>query len=450
MASCSALLQVGIVDRSVEPFDGVDRLEGARVVADLDRRHGPREQHLGPGVVVQCVGPRHQLVDPPPSFGHPVAHLPEQPEHAEHVRERRDVVGEQPADRHPQVLLLGTESVGPLDLSFRRPAGVRHELGEVLGVSPPHVGTGAAGGEPLGGELAHRHEHAEAGFDAVGDDADEAVAGERVEEVQRFVLGALGDTGGRVDRPTVGEDRQRLHELELRFVEEPEAPLDGRPQGALALGEVDRSRAQRVEDVLESGEQRRRCEQPRAGRGELDRQRQPVETSADLHHGGGVGVVHGELAAHGPGPLDEEAHGGERGELGERRRLGERRHRQRRDGVLALGAKAQRGAAGGEDRDAGARDQELIEVGRHAGHLLEIVEDEQRRGLLEALDQGVERRARALDRGADGGGDARQHQRRIGDRRQRHELRAAPGPIECGRRPRSPVGSCRSHPVPSA
>ena len=155
-------LQVGIVDRSVEPFDGGDRREGARVVTDLDRRHGPREQHLGPGVVVQCVGPRNQFVDPPPSFGHPVAHLPEQPEHAEHVRERRDVVGEQPADRHPQVLLLGTESVGPLGLSFRRPAGVRHELGEVLGVSPPHVGTGVAGGEPLGGELAHRHEHAEA------------------------------------------------------------------------------------------------------------------------------------------------------------------------------------------------------------------------------------------------------------------------------------------------
>ena len=173
-------------------------------------------------------------------------------------------------------------------------------------------------------------------------------------------------------------------------------------------------------------------EQPRAGRGELDRQRQPVETSADLHHGGGVRVVDGEVVTHGPRPLDEEAHGGERGELSERRRLGERRHRQRRDGVLALGAKAQRGAAGGEDRDAGARDEELIELGRHAGHLLEIVEDEQRRGLLEALDQGVERRARALDRRAESGGDTWQHQRRIGDRRQRHELRAAPGPIERG------------------
>ena len=158
-------LQVRIVDRSVEPLDGVDRGEGAGVVADLDRRHRPREQHLGPGVVVQRVGPRSQLVDPRPTLGHPVAHLPEQPEHAEHVRERRDVVGEEPADRDPQVLLLDAQSIGPLDLSFRRPAGVRHELGEVLGVSPGDVGTGVAGGEPLGGELPHRGEHAEARSD---------------------------------------------------------------------------------------------------------------------------------------------------------------------------------------------------------------------------------------------------------------------------------------------
>ena len=149
-------LQVRIVDRSVEPLDGVDRGEGAGVVADLDRRHRPREQHLGPGVLVQRVGPRSQLVDPRPTLGHPVAHLPEQPEHAKHVGERRDVVGEEPADRDAQVLLLDAQSIGPLDLSFRRPADVGHELGEVLGVSPGDVGTGVAGGEPLGGELPHR------------------------------------------------------------------------------------------------------------------------------------------------------------------------------------------------------------------------------------------------------------------------------------------------------
>ena len=141
----------------------------------------------------------------------------------------------------------------------------RHQLGEVLGVSPGDVGTGVAGGEPLGGELPHRDEHAEARSTVVGDDADEAVAGERVEEVQRLVLGARDDTGGRVDRPPVGEHRQRLHELALPVVEQPEAPLDGRPQGALALGEVDGSRAQRVEDVFESGQQAPPARAPACG-----------------------------------------------------------------------------------------------------------------------------------------------------------------------------------------
>ena len=305
-----------------------------------------------------------------------------------------------------------------------------HQLREVLGVSPGDVGTGVAGGEPLGGELPHRDEHAEARPTVVGDDADEAVAGERVEEVQRLVLGARDDTGGRVDRPPVGEHRQRLHELALHVVEQPEAPLDGRPQGALALGEVDGSRAQRVEDVFESGQQRHRCEHPRAGRGELDRQRQTIEAPADLHDGGGVRVIQGEVVAHGPRPVDEQAHGGERGELLERRPLGERRHHQRLDRVLPLGPQAQHGAARGEDRDVGTRREELIQLGCRSGHLLEVVEDEQRRGLREVLDQGVERRARALDRRADGGGDAWQHQRRIGDRRERHELRTAPGPVE--------------------
>ena len=46
------------------------------------------------------------------------------------------------------------------------------------------------------------------------------------------------------------------------------------------------------------------------------------------------------------------------------------------------------------------------------------------------LDQGVEGGARALDRHAHGGRDAWQHERRIGDRRERHEVRVAPGPVE--------------------
>ena len=181
-------------------------------------------------------------------------------------------MGEEPADRDSQVLLFHPQPVGPFDLSFGGPARVRHELGEVLGVSLRNVRTGAASSEPLGGELAHRHEHAEAGFDVVRDDADEAVAGERVEKIQRLVLRPAADARSR-HRASIRPRTPTRPPTSSRscVVEESEAPLDRRPQGALALGQVARSRAQGVENVFESVEQRGGWEHPGASRGELDR-----------------------------------------------------------------------------------------------------------------------------------------------------------------------------------
>ncbi len=198
----------------------------------------------------------------------------------------------------------------------------------------------------------------------------------------------------------------------------------------MAFRKVDGSRAERVEDVLESGQQRDRWEQASAGRSELDREGQPVEAATDLRDGGGVRVVQREVVADRPRPIDEEAHRRQRRELLERRAPGERRDGERLHGVLALGAEAQHGAARGEDPDVRTCDEELIELGCHARHLLEVVENQQRRALCEELDQGVERRARAFDGRPDGGGDAWQHQCRVGDGRERHELHVALVPVE--------------------
>ena len=285
------------------------------------------------------------------------------------------------------------------------------------------------------------------GSTSFGDDADEAVAGERVEQVERLVLRAAADTAWRRRassrrRTPTGPPRARapassrspkLHSTVARRVR-------------WRSGRSTRSRAQRVEDVFEPGEQRGGCEHPGAGRGELDRQRQPVEAPADLRHRGRVRVVQREVVAHRPGPVDEEPHRGQRRELVERRPLGERRHRQRLDRVLPLSASRSSGAARGEDRDVGARGQELVELGRHAGHLLEVVEHQQRRGRREVLDQRVERRARALDRRTHGRGDARQHQRGIGDRRERARTPCGVRLRRARRRPRSPAASCRCRP----
>ena len=103
-------------------------------------------------------------------------------------------------------------------------------------------------GEPLGGKLPHR--------DDVGKSvprrqrrADAAIAGERVKEVQRLVLStATTRVAASIVHPSANTDSASTSRAPGR--EQPEAPLDGGPQGALTLGEVDQSRAQRVEDVL--------------------------------------------------------------------------------------------------------------------------------------------------------------------------------------------------------
>ena len=325
------------------------------------------------------------------------------------------------------------QPVGPFDLSFGGPARVRHELGEVLGVSLRNVRTGAPSSEPLSRKLAHRHEHAEAGFDVVRDDADEAVAGERVEQIQRLVLRAAADTRVAASsvHPSANTDKAsassrswssrspKLHSTVARRVRW----RSGRSRGPVPR--ASRTCSSRSSSAVGG-------EHSGASRGELDRERKPVEAAADLRDRGSVRVVQREVVANRPRAVHEETHRGKRRDLVERRPLRECRHRQRLDRVIPLSAESQQGAARGEDRDVRAFGEELIELGCRAGHLLEVVEHQQRRGRREVLDQGVERRARAFDRRTHRRGNSGQHERGIGDRRESDELRAASGIGERG------------------
>ena len=320
------------------------------------------------------------------------------------MRQRRDVVREEPADGDPQVLLLGAQPVGPLALTLGGPVGVLHECAEVLGVAPFDVGPVRPGGEAFGGELLYRSEHAEPRSGVGHVDGHEAVPGEHVEQVERPVLGEVGDVHGRFDGPSLDEDRQGRQHLLLGVLQQSDAPLDGRAEGALALGEIDRPGTQGVETTSEPGEQRSRIQQPAARRRELDGERQTVEAPADLRDGHRVVLGQGEVVADGLGPVDEESHGGQRGQLLHARSIRERRHRERADRVLPLGPQPEGGAARHEDREPGAPREEVVEVGCDADDLLEVVQHEQRRRVREVLDQDV--------RGA-GGHRRRRHRRRL-------------------------------------
>ena len=133
-----------------------------------------------------------------------------------------------------------------------------------------------------------------------------------------------GDVHGGLDRPPVDEDRQRGQHPSLGFVEEPDAPLDGRPQRSLPFGEIDRAGAQGVEASFQPRQQGGWVQHPGASGGQLDGERETVDEPADLRDGDDVVVGQGEAVADRLRPIDEELHGRQRGQLVGGRRVRER------------------------------------------------------------------------------------------------------------------------------
>ena len=131
------------------------------------------------------------------------------------------------------------------------------------------------------------------------------------------------------------------------------APVDGRAQRVVAGGRVASGGARSAECHLQTLGDLGGRQQPAAGRGELDRQRQPVDAPADLRDRRGVAVAEIERGIVGSRPLDEQGDCIVAGQclrvLG-RSELGQR---ERRDGIALLGVQRERLAAGGKHRQRG-------------------------------------------------------------------------------------------------
>ena len=123
---------------------------------------------------------------------------------------------------------------------------------------------------------------------------------------------------------------------------------------------------------------RLRREQPDAGGGQLDGQRQPVQATADLGDGRRVLVGEREVGLTAPRPLDEQGHRRVAGASGSaRRRLPSVGQRQRRHRELVLAAQLQRRPAGHQHLQARARRQQLGDDRRGGAGLLEVVQQQQ-------------------------------------------------------------------------
>ncbi|MDD7942845.1 hypothetical protein PHK61_30975 [Actinomycetospora lutea] len=96
------------------------------------------------------------------------------------------------------------------------------------------------------------------------------------------------------EREGSGEHREASEHSLLELVEQLVGPIDHGAQGALPLGHAPANPAQQQEPRVEAGSKLGGAHGAQARRGELDRERQPVQSAADLGDRRNVGRLEGE------------------------------------------------------------------------------------------------------------------------------------------------------------
>ena len=223
--------------------------------------------------------------------------------------------------------------------------------------------------QPFARILADRLEHPV----ALGREAEQALLDQRL---QRVDVGAADLLGG-VQGAAAGEDREGADDALLFLGEQVVAPVDRRPQRLLPRVGV-AATLEQVEALREALEDLSRRERLGARGGELDGERQLVESDAEL------GDLLARLEA---GALTEQRHG-----LGR----GERRHR-----VLDFALDAQELAARHEHVQIGTGAEQRRQLGRRLDHLLQVVEQQEQLAFADVLGEAVLRSQRLGNRLAD-------------------------------------------------
>ena len=170
------------------------------------------------------------------------------------------------------------------------------------------LGDVRAGRQPFGQEGADRGEHPRPRTSIAYLEADQAIARKRLGQVEGLVLIQVGNRSGGLDCPAVDEHGNCLEQRSLGVVEQAHAPIHGGPKRALALWQVHGAGSQHVERVSQPAQELVGIEDPDAGRGQLDRQRQALQTPADLNNRTSVVLGEGEIVAHSRGPVDKQRH----------------------------------------------------------------------------------------------------------------------------------------------
>ncbi|EDT39701.1 hypothetical protein BamMEX5DRAFT_4509 [Burkholderia ambifaria MEX-5] len=248
-------------------------------------------------------------------------------------------------------------------------------------------------------------------------------AGDRVEQVRIGEPLRADDVPHRLDRKTVAEHAEPAQQHALLVPQQAVAPVVHGLQRPVAWQCRAKAAGQQPEMVVEMIGQYVDAEHGRTGGGQLDRQRQAVEMSANRRHQGHAAFVERKARIGGARACSEQLH------RACAQRVGcvgtfvadlERWHR-----ALSLTVDAKRLAAGRQHAQPG------IGLGQHGGdprgsvkQMLAIVEHEQHPAMRDARQHRFERqragRQRDVQRVRQRGGD----ELRARNRRQRHERRA--------------------------
>ena len=173
-------------------------------------------------------------------------------------------------------------------------------------MSPPGVSFSSGGRKLVERVLAHRLEHPVPGLAARPLVLlEEASIDELLERLGR---GITHRGGGGSGAPS-GKDAEGGDELPISLVEQLVAPVDGRPQRPLPRGRVARPAREHLELPSQARDELIEREEAKLGGGELDRERQSVERSADRSHGVRIGARELEAVRGSCRPRDEQRDG---------------------------------------------------------------------------------------------------------------------------------------------
>ena len=233
--------------------------------------------------------------------------------------------------------------------------------------------------------------------------------GDSVEGIDAKLTARVGDRLRRLEGASADEDGQAPKEPLLRRGEQIVTPGDGVAHRLLAGRKISPAAGQNDQAALQTRQQRGRRKHFDPGRGELDGERQSIETTTDRRDRGGILSREGKRFLHRLRARDEELdRGGFRhrfvGDLFGRVREPERRHH-----VLVFPGEAKSSPARDEDPDVGGSAEQIGHERGGVEDVFEIVQNEQQAPLahecLKTSDQGFMARIAHAEDLSDGGRD---------------------------------------------